>query len=264
MKRILIITSLIVLFPFLALSQSDKGIRSDRPFNSLSAYVLPQGLFQIETGFSQFRNEYEPFSRFDQRTFRDENTGFHTSLFRYGVSRRTELRLANGYSQSTHYREGILVSETSSFVTSLGLKTRMSRLKNVSILSNLGIANETNSTNIAFLNAAVLYDGRLFKSISFRFNLGAELSSQGYLGTQVYYGFAISRSLIKDRLSIFLEPHGYLRSLVGEGIHNINGGLLYAINESWQIDLALGSGFSRRSPDIIFNVGISKVFLKDR
>ena len=97
-KKVFTICILIAINTHSILAQTlDDPLITDRPDATESAFTIPQGSFQIETGII-----YES-TKFDENAMSIEDNTLHlaTTLIRYGMWNNVELRFGTMYSTST-------------------------------------------------------------------------------------------------------------------------------------------------------------------
>ena len=233
-----------------AVAQEGNGnIITDRPSQTESAYLVPAGILQLETGFV---------AENDGST---TNYTYNVSSFRYGVNEHFELRLITEYrgNKSIVSGEEIVVNGMAPLI--LGTKLKIS--------DNQGWIPQA-----AFVGHIVLKTGEAefqpdFVSSNFRFTWEYSLSSQFSLGgnlgarwdgytpnaTGVYtliVGFGLT-----ERIALFTEVYGFLTEQAGVPDHRFDAGATYRISSNMQFDISGGVGISDISPDNYLSAGFS-------
>ncbi len=211
-------------------------IVTDRPDQTESSSTIPHKSFQIEAGvlFGDLNND-------SQRVYL-----LPTTLFRYGLTRGIELRLAQNL---VNY-----VSEFSSEArfgfSDLELGAKFQILKREDI-----------NTEIAFLSHVVLptgADGLSFDEYGTinKLSLSHELNSFTGLGYNVgynYFGynwgmFTYSMALgaaFNEKLGAYLEFYGSASDATGFLI-NFDSGLTYLLQDNLQLDFSFAFGLNHR------------------
>jgi hypothetical protein len=243
-------------------------IETDRPDFTESPNVVPKGALQIETGFILENDKESVGGIGGPSTLTQRNLTVNTSLFRFGLTDKVELRLYTVVNSNQLLVESGLVIpdttiKTSGFQTSfIGFKTNLYKSDKMSIgfLGHLYIP-ELASGDFAKI------DGQ---KIAPEFLIPLTYDITDRLGIAVQYGLSwdgftpnpttsYTLSLgygITDKLSAFVEPYGFLPNN-GDELHLINGGFTYLINDDFQVDLTGGFGLNEAAPDNFINCGAS-------
>ena len=199
-------------------------ISTDRPDQTDSAFVMPKGEIQVESGIS-FENSQSNIN----------------ALFRFGLVKGVEIRLNSNY----------LINDQLSFMKKssfsdfkIGAKfkifDKMFDKTKLALLSNISIPTARES----FSNNAY---GFLTKV-----NISHELSGENQLGYnigynkfedqngQILYTIVYSRSL--NSFGVFFEIFGD-KSSVDSNL-NFDSGITYLLNKTQQLDLSIGKGLN--------------------
>ncbi len=248
-------------------------IETDRPDFTESPNVVPKGALQIETGFI-LENDKQNFC---ETTEMFRKITVNTTLFRFGLSERVELRLnwANFNSNVKVQTNPTLVKCTknrgnyrrdtsfSGFSTSfIGFKTNLYKNDKLSIgfLGHLYIP-ELASGDFSKADGqkiAPAFRIPLTYEITNRFGIAMQygLSWDGFTpNPKTSYTLALSYGMT-EKLGFYLEPYGFLTN-AGEELHLINGGFTYLINDNFQLDMTGGFGLNEAAPDNFVNCGVS-------
>lgn len=253
MKSILNIFSIFLLLvitssPLIAQEGQD-NIVTDRPSQSESAYLVPTGKFQLETGFLV------------EKDGENKNYTYNVSSFRYGVNEHFELRLITEYlgTKSVVSNEEVVTKGMAPLVIGTKLK----------VAENNGLIPE-----VAFVGHLVLKTGAAqyqpdYVTSNFRFSMEYGLSDKFSLGCNLgakwngstpnatgVYTFIIGYGL-SDRIALFSEVYGFLTEQAGSPDHRFNGGATYRIASNMQLDISGGLGLSDVSPDNFISTGFS-------
>lgn len=207
-------------------------IITDRPDQTESAVTLEKGRLQIESGIL---NQIE-----GEGNEKLKSLIIPTNLFRYGISKKVELRLVLQL-------DGILAFEDSAYQyalgnVELGTKIVLNQKENptvqFAILSHLKLPK--NSTDrLGFLNRISLAHN-IGQNTSLGYNFGYNHYHQGK--GNFIYTIAIGQTLTK-KLSIYVEPYGSVYSTTAP-LSNFDYGLAYLINSNLQLDLSFGLGLN--------------------
>jgi hypothetical protein len=258
-----------VLFILLFICQyATAQIETDRPDFTESPNVVPKGALQVETGFILETDEESTGGLGGPNTLTQRNITVNTTLFRFGLTEKVELRLNTVFNNNRLKTEfGLVIPDstvnTVGFQTSfIGFKTNLYKNDKISIgfLGHLYIPElasgdfaKTNGQKIApeFL-IPLTYD------ITDKFGIAVQygLTWDGFTpNPTTSYTLALGYS-ITDKLSAYVEPYGFLTNN-GEELHLINGGFTYLINDNFQVDLTGGFGLNEAAPDNFLNCGVS-------
>jgi hypothetical protein len=243
-------------------------IETDRPNFTSSTNVLPKGALQIETGFVLEKNKESVGGIRGPSTLTQRNLTVNTSLFRFGLTDKVELRLYTAVNSNQLLVESGLVIpdttiKTSGFQTSfIGFKTNFYKSDKVSIgfLGHLYIPELASGdfANIAGQRIAPEFLIPLTYDITDRFGIAVQygLSWDGSTpNPTTSYTLSLGYS-ITDKLSAYVEPYGF-HNPYGETTHLVNGGFTYLINDDFQVDLTGGFGLNEAAPDNFINCGAS-------
>ena len=238
-------------------------ITTDRPSFGVGAFVVAPGTFQIETGF-QYTVNNSSIPANAAPGLRFEAFSFNNTLLRYGISDRIELRFTQNL-QGSRFRLDGETTETNptrfaptGIGAKIGLVEDHEELPDISVLTNLGGPILSNDGSGTFLDGSILISGAVFQNFGLNVNFGTawlnELSTISY-----QYALALSKSLT-EKLSFYIESYGILPEDSRFEEHNVNGGIIYLLSNSTQLDFFGGTGFSRFSPSIFMGFGFSKRF----
>lgn len=254
----------ICIFTFCSIAQ----IETDRPDFTESPNVVPKGALQIETGFV-LENDVSDIG------VETTNTTINTSLFRYGIADKTELRLNWAFNANKTVQDAgnclscdsLSSSETGFSPFFIGIKQNLHRGDRVAIgfLAHLYLP-FTNTINDDELNFAPEFLLPISIDITDRFGIavqfgmtwdGSEPSPTGLYTLAL--GYAIT-----DQLSFYVEPYGYKGTYIPSGSYDrrLNGGFTYVIKDKLQLDLTGGFGYSDFAPDNFIGCGFSYLFQK--
>ena len=232
-------------FGFVVMAQ----INTDRPSQSASAFVLPEGAFQVEAGFLSER----PVSGVDEF-----NVQYLNTLFRYGIIEGIELRLVQniqGFRAPGSTINGL-------GPTTLGAKFHlMEESGKIPQISVIGQATLTNGDkafrpNNSVYELRVNFQNTLSDRIALGYNVGI-INSEGQNRIGLYsvlLGMAVANDL-----TAFIEPYGFLTKNTRTDAR-LNGGLIYLISEDFQVDVTAGNALSNGAPDYFISMGAAMLF----
>jgi hypothetical protein len=221
-------------------------IVTDRPDQTEASALVPVGWLQIETG--SFRETLQ----------RDQHAlTYNTTLFKYGVTNRFELRVIQEVLGSV--QQGKLIANGFSPVA-IGSKIAIAEesdwLPQISLISHLTF--KTGAS--AYKPNAIAPDFRftfahsLPGELSLSYNLGAEWSNALANATGIY-SVAIGKGLPYN-FGAFVEVYGFIPE-TGSADHLFDTGLTYMITPNLQVDTSFGLGLSDNAPDFFISGGIS-------
>ncbi len=154
-------------------AQYKEKIETDRPDQTETPYILPKKYFQAEFGFNteKYRPDYSQFVH-------------PTSLLKYGISNRFELRLESSFvTQKLHYIPST-VTHTILQPVEVGTKVRLFEEKGLlpktSFIAHVGLpflASKEFYFEPAPYSARFAFQNSITENISVGYNIGVEESS---------------------------------------------------------------------------------------
>lgn len=256
-----LILLLLLLFAKVSLqAQEDENtsssINTDRPGEGTdSPFLLPVGSIQFENGFFLQYDEIEAGREI-------QNFSLPIGLIRYGILPNLELRLGYGYLYQNETSSRDPAQEISGFdAVSIGAKIFITKQKNLlpqmSLITSLTLPS-TGKTK--FQSDYLAPTIRLLAGHSINDWLGIttnfDLNWDNEL-TQAIVGYAVSFDYsFSNRWGGFTEFYGYLPEK-GENEHLFNAGLIYLINNDFQLDASAGFAFSQNAPDFFVSAGFA-------
>lgn len=261
MNKPLLVFSLLLLS--LALCAQD-SIYTDRPTVTISPQTVKKNWFQFETGF-RYESKDLSYLGGDFVGNRLEWINWNELLLRYGISDRLEIRVGQ-YLREYRYKLG--TPDENHFVelapSSIGLKWSIIRgkraLPDMSVLFDLkGPVLAKGDTWGA--ETKLLFSTSLFKRFALDYNIGYRIEKT-VDNSAIDYSVVLSR-MVSQKWKAFAEIFGFF-SENNRKEHNFDFGLTYLINTTLQIDAFMGSGISDNSSQLVFGVGLSKLFLPSK
>jgi len=240
-------------------------IETDRPDFTESPNVVPAKALQVETGFV-WEQDASTFSTSGQ--LKTRNITLNTTLLRYGLSDKVELRLNwTAQQQNVLYWNHPLIDPHPSIFDPIrgfspvfiGAKTNLFTSEKVSIglLTHLYIpfaASKKYQVKYVAPEFLIPCSIDLTEKLGIAFQYGLIWNGETAEPTSSYT-FALSLGLT-EKLSTYLESYGYF-SQAYKDLHLLNGGLTYLINPNFQLDLTGGIGLTENAPNGFINTGCS-------
>lgn len=265
MKRFLL--ALIFCLVQVAVMAQEEGesvlpINTDRPTQSASAYTVGQGVLQFETGFLYQKSDFflpspDPLNA-SPITADIQSFAYNSTLIRYGISDRVELRFTQDLSGTRFLVDNQLLASTEAqllptyFGAKVGLVEEMGARPEISILANIGGTPFSSVQSTTTFDFRFNFQHQLTKKLSLTYNLGGVIGSD-FIGLYTLVG-AYS---LGSKVSAFVELFGFLNPENTPNDHRTDFGLIYLINPNLQLDLFSGVGFSDISPNSTFGFGFS-------
>lgn len=220
MKNILII--LFILFCGNITAQNTQPINTDRPDQSDGTYVLPKNNLQIENGFT-----------ISNKTF------VNNLMLRYGITKSTEIRLLAdvGKFEDDNALAPITISAKQRIIQNKGIVPAITL---VGYLRYEKIASKLFQNNTLSYNFLLAFENDITDKFSIGYNIGTSKGLKNIsFTTSVGYSFT-------NKITGFLE---YFSNYIKDEnpSHNIDGGILYLINNRLQFDAALGISLTEKN-----------------
>lgn len=231
--------TIFLLFPLFAFSQSQGRIETDRPDQTECPFIVKKGYIQAEIGFNRATSE----------------NLFPTSLVKYGLSKRFELRyvsvLAQEPGKGTRFQ-----TEAVGFKWALmqpsGWKPRTSVIVHYNWDHQNRDFSEKNLRGHSIGDVVFTMQNDLNKRFGVGYNLGTELHSNGSF--EGIYRVA-PNMLIGKKGYAYVEVFG--RFPASEfADHSYDAGFAYYLNEDVKLDVSAGQSFTRPE-EYYFALGIS-------
>jgi hypothetical protein len=237
---------LILLISNLVIAQNISPIEADRPDQTETPALTPQGMFQIETGLSYQKN--------------DEFTSSYTAptiLWKYGFNENFELRLITEY----------ILDKNNDTITSgfnpilIGCKIKITDEKGIiprtSLIGHIlmpKIASSMYKTNYFAPEFRFVMQHTLSDKMSLSYNLGGEWDGFSAEPTFIYTlttGYSIT-----SKIGSYIELFGFAPQN-STANHNFDGGFTYLINNNFMLDLSGGVGITTNAPNYYLAFGFS-------
>lgn len=237
---------LLLLISVSALAQSEGRIETDRPDQTECPFIVKKGYIQAELGFNRSTSEYL----------------FQTSLVKYGLSKRFELRYVSVLGQEPG-RETRFQTEAIGFKWALvqpsGWKPRTSVIVHYNWDHQNRDFSEKNLRGHSIGDVVFTMQNDFDERYGIGYNLGTEMHSNGSF--EGIYRIAPNR-LIGKKGYVYVEVFG--RFPASEfADHSYDGGFAYYVNEDVKLDISAGQSFLHPE-DYYFAVGLSFRFRVNR
>lgn len=237
---------LLLLISVSALAQNEGRIETDRPDQTECPFIVKKGYIQAELGFNRSTTEFL----------------FPTSLLKYGLSKRFELRYVSVLGQEPG-RETRFQTEAIGFKWALvqpsGWKPRTSVIVHYNWDHQNRDFSEKNLRGHSIGDIVFTMQHDFEKCYGIGYNLGAEMHSNGSF--EGIYRIAPNR-LIGKRGYAYVEVFG--RFPASEfADHSFDGGFAYYVNEDVKLDVSAGQSFLHPE-DHYIAVGLSFRFRVNR
>lgn len=231
--------TIFLLFPLFAFSQSQGRIETDRPDQTECPFIVKKGYIQAEIGFNRATSE----------------NLFPTSLVKYGLSKRFELRYVSVLAQEAG-KETRFQTEAVGFKWALmqpsGWKPRTSVIVHYNWDHQNRDFSEKNLRGHSIGDVVFTMQNDLNKRFGVGYNLGTELHSNGSF--EGIYRVA-PNMLIGKKGYAYVEVFG--RFPASEfADHSYDAGFAYYLNEDVKLDVSAGQSFTRPE-EYYFALGIS-------
>ena len=236
---------------------------TDRPDATESPNTVSVGAIQIETG--GFYTSFE--ETIDGNKIKQEVLGYNTTLIRYGILDKLELRLGWNFEEGqTTVNNTKLMDVSSGFSPLLaGMKVNITQengwMPTIGLLGHLYLPltagndykPETTGADFRFS-----FDHSLSQKSGLAYNIGAQWGNDSPEIAYVYtlvYGYSIT-----DRFGFYAELYGDLpeNSMAN---HLWDAGLTYLVSPNFQLDATVGSSITE-GQDLLIAAGISYRILK--
>jgi hypothetical protein len=241
---------LLVLILFFQEGFTQERIDTDRPDQTESAFTVPKKYFQWEAGitFEHAKTDNNIFS-------------LPTSLFKYGVSHRFELRFETEFNSSLALKPTADKKIAGLQPIEIGFKLAFWEEKGfipkTSVIAHLGIPNLASERYKAphlAPNFRFTMQNTINETTALGYNIGAEWD--GFSKTPIWLYTLAPGFDIGKRWYGYLELFGFMRKSEAPE-HSVDAGIAYYISNDLKIDFSSGVGISKASPDYYIAAGAS-------
>ncbi len=227
-------------------AQNTGSIQTDRPDQTETPYTTPKGYIQAEIGCSK-----------EQSTGQSSAFFYPASLFKYGLSDKTELRII------TELHSDKDAGKTISGISpvAIGMKINLCEENGIkpkaSLIADLSLpfASSKNFKSTYYAPSfRFTMQHSLSQNVSLSYNLGAEWDGETPEPTFIYTltsGISLTR-----KLGSYLELYGFAPQKE-KADHRFDAGLTYLINDNLLLDLSGGFAITDNAPDHFIAAGFS-------
>ena len=231
------------------IAQNSPSIQTDRPDQTECPFITPKHFLQFENGFT-----------FERPTHKKEKQASITVLTRFGVTPNFELRLSTEYiSQQTDHTSSagvnpIIIGFKTKIIEENGIIPRTAFIGHLSIpqLATPAFKQKHYTPDFRFTMQHTVSDQQTLS-----YNLGTEWEAETLEATFIYTlatGYALTK-----KTAAYLEFYGFIPQTTKPD-HRFDGGLTYLVNPNHQLDLSVGLGLSKASPNYFISIGYSLRF----
>ena len=264
MKNELKYYSILLLFSIAGVkitAQTDDKVKNygelitDRPDQTESAAVVPNGFLQVETGAF--------FESVISDGIKEESITFNTTLLRYGLLENIELRLGIDFMEESIATNGTKLSNVANGFSPLLLGVKVVITEEKGLLPEIGLlghlslpfsASKDYKPETTGVDFRFAFSHTLNERSSISYNLGPAWRDDSTEATYVYT-VAYANS-ITDKFGVFIELYGDLPEN-SKANHLWDMGFTYLIKDNIQFDISGGTGISRNIQDVMLSGGIS-------
>ncbi len=250
LTRYLILVGLFLLSPLAhSFGQNIPAIQLDRPDQTECPFITPKKYIQVEHGFT-----------IENATDNVINYSYPSSLFKYGVTEKFELRLI-----------GELVSEKNvadfkTGITPLTIGFKAALIEEKGMIPKTSFIGHLTTSNVGSKDFQAKFIAPAFRftmqhtvseRIALAYNLGAEWN--GEIADQTYiYTLTTGLSLTK-KIGFYAEIYGYLQNET-KADHRLDCGFTFLVNQNCMVDLSGGIGITEIAPRNYLSLGLSYRF----
>ncbi len=250
----LLFSIFIFIFSVLSVFSQSPALVTDRPDQTESSRTVPENSLQIETGIF--------WEQSIENQLQTDNFGLNTTLFRYGLLKRFELRFGYEYLQQRIIEDGGGNSENNGFQPfTLGTKIFICEQKG--LLPEMALLTHFNLPRSGAVEYQTPYLGhdiilaashQLNETLALGYNLGVEWDGKNPQPGGKYA--MVAGIAITDKFGAFIETYGTFAK--NKDFNNrIDTGFTFLILDNLQLDAAGGIGLTEISPDYFVAMGIS-------
>ncbi|RNI28971.1 transporter [Rufibacter latericius] len=233
-------------------TKAHSPLQTDRPDQTEASSVVPRGTFQFENGFQkQVTN---------QKGLRSEEYLYPSTLIRWGVLDRMELRLITELRQSRLNQERSRLRAAGLNAIAVGTKIYVTEekglLPEISFIGHLTLPSGSSEFRPAFVAPEIRFSlsHTLTDKLSLGYNLGYEWDGDTPTGTGIYT-LALGTDF-SDRWGSYIELFGEKPENLNWS-HSADGGITFSPWYNIQFDFSAAIGISENAPDYYLGAGMS-------
>ncbi|GAB4252992.1 MAG: hypothetical protein Tsb0034_31440 [Ekhidna sp.] len=246
MKKIIVL--ILSLASINAFAQDSEPIVTDRPTQSAASTVVPKGSALLEYGFV-----------YEKASSDATNVTWANILARLGIINGVELRLTQNVLQtgpSFSSEDNVSGLSPTTIGTKVYLVEEQGAIPQISMIGQVTLANgkEAFRPSKALPEVRLNFSNSLSEYLSLGYNIG-----MGFPEDDRYalYTLVLGYSFLPG-WSVFAEPYGFMYE--GYSDHRFNTGIVYLVNDRFQVDMTGGIGLSDSSPDSFVGFGLALGF----
>ncbi len=258
LKPIILFSSLLILTRAASGQSERPPLSTDRPDQTEAPVLVPRGYFQIETGFV-FEKDKQSDGPADVYI---DSYNLGTSLLRFGLSKKVELRLGAGFTLQ-RIQQGKIITEESGLAnvllaTKIHLAEEQGLVPQSALLVNLllPVGNKSFFSDNLVPGFTVASGYGLTDWLGISSNLGMRFFDND--DHTFRYSLALGFDVI-PKIGIFLESFGRIAFDSSPG-HLADLGMTYRILPNLQLDTSYGFALNDIAVDQFFNFGASLRF----
>ncbi len=226
-----------ILFLFVVQAKAVELV-TDRPDQTESASIVPANSLQIESGFL--------LEQVSINSINERNILLPTTLFRYGLFDRIELRVLNQFESYSLKYSGFSCTSYGFSDIEIGLKVQLlsseSATTEIALLSHVvlptGSEGFTNDKYGSISKLAIAHS--ISENVGVGYNIGYDYFGDG--NGNLTYSLAIG-FVITSNLGLFIETYGEYSDM-DENFSNIDTGMTYLLEDNLQLDFSFGTGLN--------------------
>ena len=249
------------LYSFAQTDDSQTNLKTDRPNRTFSAFLVPKGAWQIESGYA-FTESYQWIPLPSGGGYAGDFQFFQwTTQVRYGLSNKVELWFSQDLAKSRLMggRELLGESDIEAFPTQLGLRVPL--MKGKGLKPQIALMGSVAGGPFTSADVGAVFD--------LRFNLYHQITSKLSLGWNLIWQFdsdededgqafsAVLGYQVFKRLSAFVEVWGPTPIFDGISPKAMNVGFIYTISPGLQVDLSYGGNLTNTGLNELFAAGVA-------
>lgn len=227
-------------------SQNLDPIEADRPDQTETPAIVPEGMLQVEAGFTYQKNDNHNLT-----------VNLPSTLWKYGINKKLELRLITEYvyekiqNESTNDLTPLFVGFKLKLLDESGLVPKTSFIAQI-CLPKIASPNYKNEYIVPEFRFTMQY------SLSKKLNLGSNLGMEWdeFSTVPVYIYTLTTGYSITQKTGCYIETFGCL-SQNTKSNQNIDGGITYLLNNNFMLDCSSSFGITDLAPIYYFAIGLS-------
>jgi len=225
-------------------SQFNETIRADRPGEALTPFSVGARVLQVQAGLGYLKYSKLDYELSDAGTSVVGNSFLSSLVVRMGLTERFELSAGMGYTNGKIENTFFSTNEDGISALSFGLRSTIfvgeGWIPSVGFLVDFGLPWLSGEYDSRYIRPsfALLTNQRMGEKFGLTTNWGL-LWNGDVASPFAKYVINVSYD-INAKLSVFLEPYGYIQEGLWEP--HIDGGAGYLITNNLQLDLSAGYG----------------------